>query len=114
MKNYQTPWQVKPGRVSHTVHDRDGQPICTLPPFEWSRAIDLDAQRRCAQLMAMAPELLHHLATLLDVMRRADREFTASQDLPLTTDDEWTAALDDAGSLIDLLADEGIVAGSIQ
>ena len=111
MKNYPTPWQVAPGLVRHTVRDRDGVPICALPPFEWSRAIDLDAQRRCALLMSMAPELLQHFARLIDVMRRTDRELTSSQDLPITTDEEWNAALDDAGSLIVLLADEGIVAG---
>jgi hypothetical protein len=111
MKNYPTPWRVEAGRVSHTVHDGAGQPICTLPPFEWSRALDLDAQRRCALLMSMAPELLQHLALLLDVMHRTDRELTSSHDLPLTTDEEWKSALDDAGSLIELLADESVVVG---
>jgi len=114
LENYPLPWYVDPGRVSHTVRDSDGAPIVCLPPFEWDRSVPMEVQNKAAQLIALVPEILHNWLQLLDIMRRTDREFTNSLDVPLATDEEWDAALDDAQALFDLLGDEGVIASVLE
>lgn len=111
LENYPAPWYVQPGLVSHTVRDLNGDAICSLPPFEWDRPVPFDVQASAAVLISAAPELLVNLARLLDVMRRTDREFTNSLDVPLATDEEWDEAIDYAAELLEQLADEGVTPG---
>lgn len=114
LEHYPLPWYADPGRVSHTVRDSDGGALCCLPPFEWARSISMEEQNKAAQLLALSPEILHSWLQLLDVMRRSDREFTQSLDVPVATDEEWDAALDDAQGLFDLLADDGVIASVLE
>lgn len=69
---YPLPWSVVPGRVSHTVADVNGAPICCLPPFEWDRRVALPVQAAAATLLSHAPAMLAYLAMALDLMRRSD------------------------------------------
>ena len=81
------------------IRDLDGKPICliphTRPPAETAANV---------ALITLVPELFRAVCELVAVMRASDAE-------SMTTDtgcnsDDWDAALDDAQSLIDLLAED--------
>ena len=113
MKNYPTPWQVKPGLISHTLADANEVPICCLPPHGPHAKLDLDAQARCATLLSMAPALLKHLAIIVSLVRRSDIEMAMADEGPIPTYAEWLTALDEAWALVAMLTDEGITAESL-
>jgi hypothetical protein len=114
VKNYPTPWTVKRGIACHIVADGEGVPIAWMLLTRPMSSTSSEDQAKAATLMAMAPELLKHLAVLADFGRRSDFEDAMNQELPLPTKDEWQAALEDAQFLLAMLAEEGIVAGDIQ
>lgn len=72
----------------------DGYAICALPCFARPLAENLAN----AELIAMAPDSLFRLAELAGALRNGN-------------DDDVVAALDEAETLIDLLAESGVTVG---
>lgn len=79
------------------ISDLDGKPICliphTRPPAETAANV---------ALITLAPELFRAVCDLVAVMRAADASMAGAS----CDRDDWDAALDDAQSLIDLLAED--------
>lgn len=95
----QGPWIPVVADGGHLVVGPDGYAICALP----SITRPLEEQNANAELIAMAPDLLYRLVKLVDVVRRAPKNEVDS--------DEFVTDLEEAETLIELLAESGITVG---
>ena len=86
----------------HLVLDADGALICALPDGE--RPAEVVAAN--AELIALSSDLYRSVRNLVAVMRASCVETSHGKSCD---SDDWDAALEDAQSLIDLLADDCVV-----
>lgn len=82
----------------------DGYAVCALPSLVRDPAENLAN----AELIAMAPDLLRRLVDLASVVRRSGID---SIDAEPVDADEYESALDEAETLIELLAESGVTVG---
>jgi len=85
-----------PGDGATVIRGLDSKPICSVPHFR----PHMETAANVA-LIELAPELFRSVCELVAVMRASDVKAATT-----CTTDDWDAALDDAQSLIDLLADD--------
>ena len=97
-------WMACVADAGHLVVGPDGYAVCALPAIVRTP----DEQSANAELIAMAPNLLVRLAHLVDVMPRADAEFGSGE---IVYVDDYGAALEKAQTLLDLLAESGVIPG---
>jgi len=98
------PWIPVVSDGGHIITGPDGYAVCALPCIVRTA----EEQLANAELIAMAPDLLYRLAELVDVVRRSDVENIDAN--PVDSDD-WDAALEEAETLLQLLAESGITPG---
>jgi hypothetical protein len=98
------PWWHDKIEMSGTgiIRAADGSVVCVLSAPNYENPADLEHN---AALIALAPELGQALSALVSVMRKSDVEQSPGADCD---SEEWDAALDDAQSLLDLLAEDGV------
>lgn len=98
------PWWHDKVEMSGTgiIRAADGSVVCVLPAENYDDPANLE---RNAAVLALAPELGKALSVLVSVMRRSDVEQSPGA---VCDSEEWDAALDDAQSLLDLLAEDGV------
>lgn len=103
-KHTQGPWIPCVADGGFFVAGADGHAVCALPCFV--RTVEEVAAN--ADLIAMAPDLLYRLAWLVDVVRRSDVDLNPEE---CVDSEEYDAALEEAESLLDMLAESGITVG---
>jgi len=98
------PWWHDKVEMSGTgiIRAADGSVVCVLPAQNYDNPADLDHN---AALIALAPELAKVVSDLASAMRKSDVEQSPGA---VCDSEEWDAALDDAQSLLDLLAEDGV------
>lgn len=105
-KHTKGPWLACVSDGGHLVVGPDGYAVCALPSF----VRGLDEQAANTELIAIAPDLLYRLAQLVSVVRRSDVE---NIDAGTVDSDEFDAALEEAETLLELLAESGVTVGEV-
>lgn len=100
------PWIPHVADGGHLVVGPDGNAVCALPCFV--RSVEEVAAN--AELIAMAPDLLYRLAELVRVMRSLD---AMNGNYSSYQEDEYDAALEEAETLLELLAESGVTVGEV-
>lgn len=100
------PWFAERSEEAIVIRGPDGDSICAMRRITGDRSAE--EQDANAALIALAPELFRSVRELISVMRRSDVE---SSDGKSCSGEEWDTALEDAQSLLDLLAEEGVQLG---
>ena len=84
----------------------DGYAVCALPCI--FRGVDEQAAN--AELIAMGPDLLYRLSALVKAARQID-SFDAQ--VESYNEDDYDAALEEAETLLALLAESGVTVGEV-
>jgi len=105
-KQTKGPWIPHVTDGGHLVVGPDGYAVCALPCFV--RGVEEVAAN--AELIAMGPDLLYRLSVLVGVVRRSDVEKSPEE---AVDSDEFDAALEEAETLLALLAESGVSVGEV-
>lgn len=100
------PWIPVVADGGHLVVGQDGYAICALP----SITRPLEEQHANAELIAMGPDLLYRLTQLANYVRRSDADNVGAEPVDA---DAFDIALEEAETLLELLAESGITAGEV-
>jgi len=101
----QGPWLPVVADGGHLVVGPDGYAICALP----SITRPLEEQNANAELIAMAPDLLYRLAALVGAVRRME----VDDEQLRVTEEELVPAIEEAETLLELLAESGVTPGEV-
>lgn len=105
-KQTKGPWIPHVTDGGHLVFGPDGYAVCALPCIV--RGVEEVAAN--AELIAMGPDLLYRLSALVKVVRRSDVE---AADAGGVDSDDYDAALEEAETLLALLAESGVTVGEV-
>lgn len=105
-KQTKGPWIPHVADGGHLIVGHDGYAVCALPCIVRT----VEEQAANAELIAMAPDLLCRLAVLVKVVRRSDVE---AVDAGGVDSDEYDTALEEAETLLELLAESGVTVGEV-
>lgn len=99
----QPPWYKDGNEEVIIIRGSDGDSIAAMRRATGDRLPE--EQDANAALMYLTPELFRAVVDLVAVMRKSDVDTSADGGID---SEAWDSALEDADSLIDLLADEGV------
>lgn len=104
-KQTKGPWIPHVADGGHLVVGHDGYAVCALPCIVRT----VEEQAANAELIAMGPDLLYRLAVLVDAVRRMELDDEKLR----VTEEELVSALEEAETLLELLAESGVTVGEV-
>ena len=104
-KQTKGPWIPHVADGGHLVVGHDGYAVCALPCIVRT----VEEQAANAELIAMAPDLLYRLAVLVDAVRRMELDDEKLR----VTEEELVSAIEEAETLLELLAESGVTVGEV-